>query len=157
VADWLVAIATVVALIVAVIQLRLNRQLSAENFAQSLWTEYLKLGLQNPELSQSWTAVKFLSDVNNYDDLAKGGTIGSERYLWFLTIMLDTCEAILNYLPQDTWPQTVEVQIRFHRPVLQRIWNHVSPSGEAWARCYGAAFRGIVDRVLGEPAENSTR
>jgi hypothetical protein len=153
-----IALATACGLLVAAYQLREGRRaqheafsstmrVQREAFARGMWSDYLKLALANPELGSSDAAVEHLGDVDSYKDLALGAGIGGQRYLWFLTIVLDTCSAVLSYLPGEDWTATARSQLAFHKGVLRLNWKP-NPYDEAWEDSYDAKLREIVEAVI---------
>jgi hypothetical protein len=119
--DASVAVGTVLAVAVAIWQLRSNRRVACEDFARQLWLDYLKIGLENPELGETRCVLAAYPDLTP-KDLVTGNHIGSQRYLWFLTVLLDTCENVLRYLQRSDWERGVVEQLRFHRPALKEMW-----------------------------------
>ena len=143
-ADWVVAAAAVAALLLAAAQLHANNQLNRESHARQTWLEYLKIGLEYPQLGGSQTAMRELR-IKKVSDLADGVTVEAERYLWFLTITLDACESVITYLPRKSWEITVEHQIDFHKPVLQEVW---ASGDDPWKRYYTRHLDRLVTKVL---------
>jgi hypothetical protein len=143
IADWIVAGATLAALLVAAWQLRANSRLAGQNFARQMWSDYLRQGLENPDLGETRIALKQLR-IRTAKALVSGDTVGSQRYLWFLTVALDACENALRYLSVRDWMPTIEEQVRFHRPALLEMWHYER-------RLYSNALDQIVTRILTEP------
>lgn len=140
----MIAVATIVAVIVAIWQLRSNRRVACEDFARQIWLDYLKIGLENPELGETRCALARFPGVTA-KDLILGDRECSQKYLWFLTIVLDTCENVLRYLPRTDWEPTLIEQLRFHRPALIEMWNDDR-------RFYSKALDRLVQRALAVPA-----
>lgn len=121
-ANWTVALATVSALLLAAWQLRQNYRSSREVFAQQMWVEYLRLGLSNPELGETRIALKHLK-IKDVHTLVAGDSISSQRYLWFLTVLLDACESLLCFSNQPRWVRTIRENLEYHREALAVMWE----------------------------------
>lgn len=147
VAEWGVALGTIIAIVIAVAQLRANNKLASENFARQMWTDYLKCGFQHPEFGEVRFALKHfgLADAKS---LVSDLTLPSQQYLWFLTVVLDACENIAIHLPLKTWEQTLLAQLRFHKDALAEIW---AIGDDPWQQYYTPTLDKLVQRVLSEP------
>lgn len=144
ISDVVIALCTIAAVLIAAWQLRENRKVASESFARQCWIDYLKIGLDYPELGETRVA------LSNYigstpKSLSEGNTKYSQRYLWFLTIVLDACENVIRYLPKKDWEVTLIEQVRYHRPVLNIIWD------SEWSRFYSAELDRIVRTALESP------
>jgi len=121
-ANWIVALATIAALLLTVWQPRQNYQSTREVFAQQMWVEYLRLGLSNPDLGETRIALKQLK-MRDASALVSGDTISSQRYLWFLTVLLDACESLLCFGNQRRWDLTIRENLAYHREALAVLWD----------------------------------
>jgi len=144
IASIIIALTAIAALGVGWLQLRANEQLSRENYAIGTWSQYLKVGFENPAFCSERLAMREYS-LKTVGELVSGESLASEKYLWFLTIVLDTCEAVLTYLPREDWERTIVNQLKFHRSALAQVWDHES---EPWRHFYGPRLNAIVTRVL---------
>ena len=142
IADWIVALGTIGAVLMAVWQLRVNSRLADQNAATQMWLEYIRIGLQNPELGEGHIALKYLR-VSNYEALVEGNTLKSQRYLWFLTLLLDTCETIILHKFTDRWKLTIETNLRYHKESLALFW----PTEAVY---YSREFGVLVEKVIAE-------
>jgi hypothetical protein len=120
-ADWIVAISTVIALFFAAFQLRANARSAGQTHAREAWLMYLELGLQNPDLGSDQLAIKQF-EFANASELIAGEKLDSERYLWFQSVMLEACESLLEYFPQETWTSTIKFNLSLHKEVLRLMW-----------------------------------
>jgi len=148
--DLAVALGTVLAVVTAVWQLRSNRRVACEEFARNLWLDYLKIGLENPHLGETRCALAEYPGITPAD-LMEGDSLPSQRYLWFVTIVLDTCENIIRYLPRKDWDPTIVEQIRYHRPALEVAWRR------DLRRFYSRELNEYVERALALPVEYEER
>jgi hypothetical protein len=144
--DAVVAFGTLAAIAIAVFQLRANRIAASEAFARQMWTDYLKLGLENPDLGETRIARRELK--LGLEQLVSGDSRDAQRYLWFLTVVLDACENIDAHLQTETWTRTVREQLRFHKEALRQLWRGPNDN---WHQFYSARLGTIVDSVLAEP------
>lgn len=143
ISEWVVAIATVGALLIAIWQIRENGKLARQDTAIQTWMEYVRLGLANPDLGETRIALKYLR-IRSAEKLVSGDTIGSQRYLWFLTVMLDACQNLILHRFTKLWNTTIEENIRYHREALAILWPDES-------KHYSKTFGVLVARVLNEP------
>lgn len=139
-AEWLVAAGTVGALFLAVWQIRQNGKLARQENAIQMWMEYVRLGLANPELGEDHIAIKYLK-VRTAEHLVSGETLASQRYLWFLTVMLDACEHLFLHVRSERWIITIEQNVGYHCKTLALVWPDE-------ARHYSKNFGELVMRVL---------
>jgi hypothetical protein len=147
--NLILALAAVSGLCLTAFQLREGRRAQEKAFARQMWGDYLKLGLSHPELGDSQTAEYELKDVKGYDQLALGETLGAMRYHWFVTIVLDTCNAVLK-APGEDWRPTIKDQLKGHVPFLQRVWRKAPPNQDPWGDFYDPRLREIVDKLISE-------
>ncbi len=144
VADCTVALGTIFAIGVAVLQLRANNKLASENFARQLWMDYLKIGFDHPQFSTTQIAIEHfrLPDVQA---LTSGDSLASQQYFWYLTMVLDTSENIAIHLPLKLWEKTVFAQLHSHKEALSELWE----SGKCpWKQFYTPTLDGMVQKVL---------
>lgn len=138
--DWIVAIATVSALLLAVWQIRTNGRLARQDTAIQMWMEYLRLGLDNPDLGETRIALRYLR-IKSVDNLVAGDTLNSQRYLWFLTVLLDAGENLILHRFSPLWQTTIEQNVGYHRDALALIWPEE-------AQHYTPQFGELVERVI---------
>jgi hypothetical protein len=129
-------------------QIQSNSAVAREQDAQSVYSEYLKLCIEYPELSSATLAVKTLPS-KTFAGLAKQLTTESERYLWFVSYMLSACEKIILTCPDDIeWDSTVRAQISYHKSSLGEAWSEIRTH-------YHKSLRDIVEDELSDGSENS--
>jgi hypothetical protein len=97
-------VVALVAVLLAWIQLVLNRRNQRETTAKATFREYLKLAVQYPELSEG-----------NYDTLQ-----GAEReqYEWLVGYLLWSAEELLEFVPTekvDLWTRNLQMLVDYHR------------------------------------------
>lgn len=141
-ADWIVTVATVGAILIAAWELRASSRNAGQTHAREAWMQYLSLGLQNPELG----ATNFTIDhfkMKSVNELIEGNSIESERYLWFLDIMMEACESLINYFPTDIWKNTIKFNIRLHKGAIEALWTNER-------NFYSAELGKIIEEVLAE-------
>jgi hypothetical protein len=147
--DGLAAGGTIGALLLAVWQLRQNARLASDAAALQTWMEYLRLGLDNPDLGETRIALSRFK-MKSVQALLSGNTMGSQRYLWFLTILLDACDNLVRQFSTRRWHQTVEYNLGLHRPALMACWSDVGPY-------YSDALGALVARVLDDSSDVADR
>jgi len=140
IADWIVAACTVAALLIAAWQLRASAQAAGQTHARSAWMEYLRLGLANPDLGEERFALSRLK-LNGIEDLVSGDSLESQRYLWFLSVLMEACESLIIYFPTTYWKLTIAENLSFHREAIKEIW----PQEKA---LYSSEMQDIVEEVI---------
>jgi hypothetical protein len=144
------AVATIVAawaLTYARRQLRENSRIAHETTALTAYREYLRLCFDQPELSSARLAENFVG-VAGWDGVLTKLTPESERYLWMLTILLNTCELVLIAEPEDaTWRAALADQVRYHDASLSAVWPE-------WRGHYDGRLQRLVEEVL-TPAQSA--
>ena len=129
------------AIIPALMQVTHGRRLSREAGALQAHREFIKLCFDHPQFSSTDL---FKKSHPNVDIVGIGDvlTADSERYLWFLSIMLNSCEQILNYVSSEgPWCEVVEAQLSFHAEALHSVWDE-------WESHYGVQMRQLVNAAL---------
>lgn len=129
------------AIVPAVMQISNGRRLTHEANALHAHREFLTLCFDNPEFSSTELFKKAFPNIV----LAQIGSAlvpASEKYLWFLSIMLNTCEQILNSVSSEgPWSKVVEAQISYHAEALKYVWPE-------WRSHYGIEIQDLVGTVL---------
>ena len=120
--DNVIALFTAMAVTIAAFQIRANTRLSREALARQLWLDYLKAGLAYPMLSETRAAMGVIG-TTDVGETVDGRCEHSQQYLWMITLMLDSCDSIIRYLPRREWEDTLVEQVRLHRPALRLIWD----------------------------------
>ncbi len=135
----LAAAFALIAIPVAWWQISSNTKLSRETVAMETYREYLKLAFENPEYSGAAMGARTIGLVDNefdWDEASReectalwSGIEGrlteqSEKYLWFLSFLLSSCEKIVDHAPKsDGWTRVIEDQLRYHYSSLDALWD----------------------------------
>jgi hypothetical protein len=125
------AMTAIAALLVARRQLYLNRQNQRETTSKTIFREFLKLCIENP-------------------DLAYGTNQGGAKYEWFVAHFLWAAEELLEYAPA-AWEPNLQMYVSYHREYLT---NNQRFRNEDWPT-YTPRLRHFVDNALNSlpPAE----
>jgi len=139
-----IAIATI---IIGVWQVRRTILVARETNALETYNDYLKLCVERPELSSHTLAVRTLPG-ETVKGILRQLTVETERYLWFVSVMLNACEKIvlsarLTEQKDPAWTAVVLSQLSYHRSTLREVWPE-------WRRHYSDELRGFVERMLAE-------
>ena len=119
--EWLLAIMTMIGLCFAGWELRANARISGQAHAREAWMRYLEHGINYPEYGSTQLAIQELG-LKNLEELWIKETRETERYWWFLDIMMESCESLVNYFPENEWQNTIEYNLRLHAEALKLIW-----------------------------------
>jgi hypothetical protein len=144
--DWtatasvLSAAATVLAVVVAVAGARIALQqigASREAAALSAWNDYLRLCFENPAYACADQARKVVP--NGLKGLEKNPSVEAEKYQWFISIVLNSCEQVLLSMPNvEEWRSTLVDQVHYHAEAIQQLWHG------GWAEGYSPKMKDIV-------------
>lgn len=145
VAGIVAAAATALTVFVGVRQLSEGRRLANEKHARDAWTSYLKVAFDHPEFGSTDLALAH-SKQQSAKGMIDSGELHCERYLWLFTILLDTSESILEYLPTQDWESAVVSQLKYHKAIIQVVWFG---EGDPWERYYSNALNRLVIQRLG--------
>lgn len=140
--NWIVTAAAVIGIAVALWQQFQNNKIAGQAHAREAWVRYLEHGFQNPEYGSTALAMEKLG-VNDVHDLWNNETQDNERYWWFLDLMMESCESLVNFFPHREWKNTVKFSVRNHADAIRIMWD-----GER--HMYSEALCRIVDEVLSE-------
>ena len=128
------AVGVIVALVAASItyyQYRGAKEIQRETTAKQIYSNYLELAIQYPNL----TSGIMPSDLLEY-----------ERYEWFVSFMLNVFEHILNAVGNDEeWRKTVVGQIEYHQDYFL---NDAEFKAEDYYY-YDPKIRSMIDKVCG--------
>lgn len=140
-ANVLMAVAAVAALIYAHLSITEARKAELRGNANELWRETLRLAFDNPKLSDP---TLHLADFD-YDALTIDGSKELfQKYELFVDNILYASEEILTVSPTREWERAVRAQLRTHRDYLQS--SHFRGSG--YLELYTAKFRGFLHDAL---------
>ena len=129
------------ALLYAHKQIRANSAVARETTALTAYREYLRLCFDRPDYSSATLAARMIG-AHQWDGVLDRLSPESERYLWMLTILLNTCEQVLAAEPTDEqWRSALGAQLSYHEGPLEQVW----PS---WRLHYGEALRDLVESAL---------
>ncbi|HYD23889.1 MAG TPA: hypothetical protein VEB68_03770 [Croceibacterium sp.] len=142
IADWVVTVATAVGVFLAVWQLRQNAKIAGQTHARDAWIRYLEHGFQHPEYGSTELAMQCLG-VSDVRQLWNEETPENERYWWFLDIMMESSESLINFFPQREWQNTIKFNLRLHAVAIRLMWK-----GEK--QFYSDLFCELVEEVLAE-------
>jgi hypothetical protein len=148
-ADTLAAVATAIAAIVALLyahlQITEGRRAERETNANELWRETLRLGFDNPKLSDP--SLK-LADFD-YDKLTIDGSRELfQQYEIYVDTLLNASDEILEISPTEEWKTSIRIQLLPHRDYL--LSPHFKQSG--YLDQYGKRLHKFLDEILNEPA-----
>ena len=123
--NWISAAATVVTAIVAIVAVAYARrqvEMAQQSTALTTWDQYLRLCFDHPTYS-SGDLVRPLMKDQTFRSVWDQGTEASEKYLWFLSITLNSCEKVLLNIkaPQEWW-DTLAEQVEYHAEAMEELW-----------------------------------
>ena len=138
------AIAALVALLYAHMQITEGRRAEREANANELWRETLRLGFDNPKLSDP--SLK-LADFD-YDKLTIDGSRELfQQYEIYVDTVLNASDEILEISPTEPWKTSLRIQLLPHRDYL--LSPHFKQSG--YLNQYGANLRSLLRKILDGP------
>jgi hypothetical protein len=143
IATLVMAIAAIVALIYAHLQITENRRAETRGNANELWRETLRLGFDNPKLSDpTLNPAAF-----DYEKLTIDGSAELfQRYEMFVDTILNASEEIFSVSPSKEWLAALRLQLRPHRSYLQS--RHYVESG--YIEQYTPKFQAFLHKILSE-------
>ena len=102
-------VVAVLALFGAVWQVRVGRRSQREATASALYADYLSHAMQNPRLASA--CIEVPQKDNSTEEF--------ESYEWFVSLMLNACEQILDLTKGDKeWEATISAQLTYHSDYL---------------------------------------
>jgi len=111
-----------IALVPGILQILSGLRANREAGALQAHRDYLRLCFDNPTFSSSEIFKKTYPGIE-LDKIAKSLTAESEKYLWFISVLLNTCEQITTFVSsKDEWRAVAVAQLSYHAEVLQIIW-----------------------------------
>jgi len=135
----LAAAFALIAIPIAWWQISSNINLGRETLAMETYQEYLKLAFENPQYSGAAIAARTIGLVDSDFDWEEASreectalwsgirgrlTEQSEKYLWFLSLLLSSCEKIVDHAPNsDGWTSAIQDQLRYHFSSLDALWD----------------------------------
>ncbi len=151
--DWVLASAGIAALLLTLLQIRENGRLARMGESWRLWSEYLKLGFDNPWFGSTplllrragQKSFRAFWNIDN-EQLSAENIELREKYAWFLTALLNAAEGLATGPRASLWKTTLIGQLGDHRIALQEIWR----DGDAWGKEFDPALDRLVSQVLRE-------
>ena len=113
-----------------------EREISREASSKELYRDYLKVALENPDLSSG-----------NYDET---NSLVADKYDTFLSIMLYAFDEMVDLLGPEYWRDVVKNQVRVHEKYLRSILHKDLPERDSYRSAYGAKLLDIVDEAFDE-------
>jgi hypothetical protein len=134
------ATVAVLALIIAIVQIWTSKKSQRIATAKAIYREYLKLCFDNPDFSYRRTQPK-----DSGDKLF-------EKYAWFVSNMLFSCEEIYLHFPYDEkWKNAIILQCSYHSTYLNS--EYFKKTDEM--NTYSERFVELVDESI-KPNKNVT-
>jgi hypothetical protein len=131
----------IAALVPGYIALRKASDVNREGAALQAHRDYLKLCFEQPEFSSTEQFIRH-NPKTPLADLMAERDVASVKYLWFLSIMLSTCEQISLFVSsKDEWQAVVRDQIRYHHGAINEVWGE-------WAGHYHPKLKLLVQAAL---------
>ena len=135
------ALAAVGALVYAHLQIGEGRRAERRADANELWRETLRLGFENPKLSDPTLN---LADFDYVALTIDGSQETFQKYELFVDTILNASEEILDVSPTREWRAAVRIQLRQHRAYL--LSEHFESSG--YLEQYTPKFRAFMKDTL---------
>jgi hypothetical protein len=140
------AVAAVGALIYAHLQIKEGRRSELQADASELWREILRLGFENPQISDPTLKLAEF----DYDNLTIDGSKDMfQKYELFVDTILSASEEILDVRPTDEWNCAVRIQLRHHHAYLMS--EHFQGSGNL--EQFTPKFRAVLEMTLANMAK----
>ena len=124
VANVIVAVAAIVALVYAHLQIVESRRAERESNANELWRQTLSLGVDNAKLSDP--SLK-LADFDYDNQTIDGSKELFQKYEIYVDTILHASDEILEISPTETWKTSLQIQLLPHRDYL--LSPHYQKSG----------------------------
>lgn len=150
IANLVMAAAAIAALIYAHLQISEGRKAEQQANANELWRETLRLGFDNPKLSDPTLKLAAFDYDNRTID---GSAELFQQYEIFVDTILNASDEILGVAPTKEWKASVRIQVKPHSGYLQS--EHFRTSG--YLDQYSTTLRAFLAEILNElPLELST-
>ena len=103
-AQLALTVTAIVALGFAYLQIRISQRSQREATAREIYRDYLRLAFEYPGLASPEDDRKIIQDY---------------KYRWFVAVMLNACEEILEVFKADkTWREVILAEMEYHVPYL---------------------------------------
>jgi hypothetical protein len=143
-ASIVMALAAVIALAYAHLQISEAHRSQREANANELWRETLRLGFDNPKLSDPSLN---LADFD-YDKLTIDGSRELfQKYEIYVDTLLNASDEILELSPTNPWKTSLRIQLRPHRDYFRSA--HFRQSD--YLDQYDPRLRVFLDEMLSKP------
>jgi hypothetical protein len=145
------AFVAIISLFFVYSQIKSQSKSAREVKAIEAWDAYLRLCVDRPELSSETTfesAFKRKPNTNYLDN-----DKDDERYLWFVSVMLNASEQVLLNSPSwRDWRHAIRAQVVYHETFLRSVWldSDVEGAPAGWRSHYSKRVCDIVESVIGK-------
>jgi len=112
------AVVAALALGVAAFQIRAGRFEARRATAFALYSEYMKLAMENPEFA----APSYADDVRSFESI-KSNPRDYSSYESYVSRLLWAAEEILQLDPKSGWYTVLRDQLKYHALYLQEDWS----------------------------------
>jgi hypothetical protein len=138
------ALAAVIALIYAHVQINEARDSERRTDARDLWRESVRVAFEYPQLADPSLN---LGDFNNEAKTIDGSAELFQKYEMYMDTILTASEEVLDVLPTKEWEKTVRNELKQHRDYLRS--PHFQNSG--FREQYTPKFRAYIEEVVKQP------
>jgi hypothetical protein len=115
ISNVLVALAALLALGYAHLQISEARRAERQNEAHELWREVVRLGFENPHLSDP---TRKLAEFDHANLTVDGSQQTYQKYELYVDTLLSASEGIMDVVPNPQWEATIRNELRQHRDFL---------------------------------------
>src|SRR3954447_1511619 len=143
-ANVVMAVGAVVALIYAHLQIAENKRAERRANANELWRETLRLAFDHPKLSDPTLK---LADFDYEERTIDGSIELFQKYELYVDTILNASEEILEGSPTKEWDAAVRIQLKPHRDYLMSRYCRNS----GYLEQYGAKFPTFLYEALDDP------
>lgn len=140
----LTALAAIVALAYAHVQITEGRDAERRAEARDLWRDSVQVAFEYPQLADP--SLK-LADFNYEAKTINGSAELFQKYEMYMDTILTASEEVLDVSPTKEWEKTVRNELKQHRDYL--VSPHFQNSG--FREQYTPKFRAYIDEVVKEP------
>jgi hypothetical protein len=138
------ALAAVIALVYAHVQITEGRNAERRANAHELWRESMHVAFDHPQFSNP--SLK-LADFDYEAKTINGSAELFQKYEMYVDTILSAGDDVLEVLPTKEWDKTLRIELKQHRDYLRSA--HFQSSG--YLEQYTPKFRAYLDDVLKEP------
>ncbi|MGO8235348.1 hypothetical protein ACC806_03950 [Rhizobium ruizarguesonis] len=126
------------------------RRTSKESEALQAYSAYLDRCVQYPQFS-SWEMFEKHCGAGDIENVWKTLSKESERYLWFLSILITVCDQIIVDVPKSKlWEPILLTQLGYHKEFLR-----VAP--ERFVSAYHEKTVALINRAKNGDDENGSK